>query len=151
MASFLAVSATGLRISLSQFVLLYGLLTLIALVSWWQWQVRRRERAAQWQETEATIQSAGIETVRQTRGGGVNLPVCAFTYVVGSEYYSGRFSLAPASKPTEYPTDTLVNRKLPVRYDPDHPENWYIPLDRFDNCVLEQKMRPHLIRLYPKD
>lgn len=130
---------------------IYVFCILALLAGWHIWQKRRLSRAEKWPETEATIESADLEVVAHSRSREIELPVCAICYKVDGEYYSGRFSLVPGSGPTGYPVGTLINRKIPVRYDPQRLAEWYIPLKELDECVIEQKMRPHFVRLYPKD
>jgi len=138
-------------ISSNEFMAIYALCILALLACWRTWQRSRLERAEQWPETEGTIESADVEVVAHSRSRDIELPVCAFCYKVDGEYYSGRFSLMPGTDPTEYPVRTLVDRKIPVRYDPQSPSKWFIPLKELDQCIIEQKIRPHFVRLYPKD
>lgn len=141
------VDETGVEITL-------GLLGVIAVVGavalglrWW----RRKgvEKAEGWPAAEATLESGGLEEVAQGRS---RLPTFAFSYQVAGKYYSGRFALVP------YPTDAerslidrMIGRKLQVRYDPRHPELWFIPDKMIEGCKVEQKMGPHVIGFYPKD
>jgi Protein of unknown function (DUF3592) len=127
-------------------------LPIAVVVGWLMWQMRRQEQAKDWPATEATIQSAELEVVQHSRYGSTQLPVCAFSYQVSGEYYSGRFSLLPNNgAAADFPVEALVDRKLPIHYEPKRPGNWYIPLENFDGCELEQKLSPHLVRLFPKD
>jgi hypothetical protein len=122
------------------FLLLLALTSLLTYVLWWQWQFKRLARSRQWPRAEAIIQSAQLEVIGQARGTALKLPVCAFSYSVGGRSYSGRFSLVPASNPEEFPVSALLHQKLPLQYDPIHPENWQIPLDHCFGCSLEQRM-----------
>jgi hypothetical protein len=124
----------------------------VLLLVWWRWQTGKVEKAKQWPNTEATIQTAAIEIVAQDRFNTVRLPVFAFSYQVRGEYYSGRFALVPYT--VEYDeslTNRMIGHKLVVCYDPTHPDRWLIPDELIDGYRIEQKMGPHLIGFYPSD
>lgn len=139
------------RMESTDVISLVVLLCLVWLaVNWW-WQRRSARQTAGWSLSEATIESVKDEIVNHSgRGGTITLPVLAFSYQVSGEYYSGRFALYP------YITDLgdmtrMIGRKLQVRYNPAHPEMWFIPDKLMEGCKVEQKMDPHLINLYPDD
>jgi len=67
----------------------------IFLFLWGRWQKSKLTKAKQWPRTEATIQTGAIEVVAPDLGSAMRLPVFAFSYQVGGEYYSGRFALMP--------------------------------------------------------
>ena len=124
----------------------------IFLFLWGRWQKSKLTKAKQWPRTEATIQTGAIEVVAPTLGSVIRLPVFAFSYQVGGEYYSGRFALMPYT--VQY-DDSLVNRmigrKLLICYDSAHPDRCLIPDDMIDGYKVEQKMGPHLLDYYPSD
>jgi hypothetical protein len=79
-------------------------------------------------------------------------PPSLFPTSLPGEHYSGRFALMPyVTNPPPNITSTLAGRKLPVRYNPRHPETWYLPDELIEGCKVEQKMGPHLIGFYPQD
>jgi hypothetical protein len=46
----------------------------------------------------------------------------------------------------------MIGRKLLLRYDPDHPEVWFIPDELIDGYEIEQKIGSHIIHDYsPSD
>ena len=114
-------------------------------------QKQRLKKAERWPETEGTIQTVNREVFKQTHGNVIELPVCAFTYKLEGEYYSGRFSLHSTNSPTACILGDLVGQKIPVRYDPRRPGDWYVPLETLGERVIEQKLRSSLINLSPKD
>lgn len=124
----------------------------IFLFLWGRWQKSKLTKAKQWPKTEATIQTGAIEVVAPTLGSVIRLPVFAFSYQVGGEYYSGRFALMPYT--VQY-DDSLVNRmigrKLLICYDSAHPDRCLIPDDMIDGYKVKQKMGPHLLDYYPSD
>ena len=89
---------------------------------------RRVKHAADWPETEATIQSAEMELVERVGHLRELLPFFAFSYVVDGEHYSGRFGLRVAAEDS---ASTLMNEwvdtKIAVRYDPKRPSVFSLP------------------------
>jgi hypothetical protein len=55
------------------------------------------------------------------------LPFFAFSYVVDSEYYSGRFGLRVAEDRANTLMRELVGTKITVRYDPKRPSVFSLP------------------------
>jgi hypothetical protein len=46
----------------------------------------------------------------------------------------------------------MIGRTLQLRYDPHHPEVWFIPDDLIDGCQVQEKIGSHLIHsYYPRD
>jgi|HubBroStandDraft_5_1064220.scaffolds.fasta_scaffold03597_4 hypothetical protein len=137
---------TGIAIFLS-------LLGVLGLVIWWfAWQYKRvRLARSTWPHAEATIQSGDVERVDSVRGMPINLPVFAFSYQVGGEYYSGRFSLSFLLDPPEKMIQRLVGQKLQVHYDPANPATYLIHAETIEGCQVEQRMGAHLTHLYPKN
>jgi len=132
-------------------IILYGGF-LVAVVVTWIWKSLLLRSAKTWPETEATVESGVFEVVETTRAGTITLPVFAFSYGVSGEYYGGRFSLLPYSNDVgESIIKMVVGRKLPVKYDPQHPEKWFIPVDLIEGYKVKQKMGPHLQHLYPRN
>jgi len=140
------MDATGVGICLALVAIVAG------LIGWWIWQRKQVQATETWPATEATVESGGLEVVAASTRARVELPTFAFSYAVAGEYDSGRFSLMPSiTDPPPNITSTLVGRKLPVRYNPAHPEIWYLPDELIEGCKVEQKMGPHLIGFYPQD
>jgi hypothetical protein len=127
-----------------------GVIIALAIISlwWWQKQERMVEAAREWPAAEATVQSGGLEPVRE---GKAILPVFAFSYQVGGKYYSGRLGLARSDRDPESLIQRMIGRKLQIRYDPSHPEVWFVADDEIEGCKVEQKIGPHFVALYPRD
>jgi hypothetical protein len=110
--------------------------------------------ATGWPTTEATVGSGTLESTREDRK--IVLPTFAFSYQISGEYYSGRFclipnSLFPGSAFIESLVKGMIGRKLLLRYDPQHPQVWFIPDEHIDGCKVGQKIGSHVLSLYPKD
>jgi uncharacterized protein DUF3592 len=130
---------------------LYAGLVLVVAGRWF-WKRTQVRKTAGWPIVEATIETGDFEVVARTRGAAVRLPVLAFSYEISGERYSGRFALLPyITDPGASIVARMTGRKLPVRYDPEHPEKWYIPDKLMEGCKVEQKMDPHFLDLYPSD
>jgi hypothetical protein len=72
---------------------LIAVLAVVAIIVVQLYRNAKREEASRtWPNAQATIQSGAMEIVGSGRSA-VTLPCFAFSYVVGGEYYSGRFSL----------------------------------------------------------
>jgi hypothetical protein len=88
---------------------------------------RRMKDAADWPDTEATIQSAGMELVERVGHIREEVPFFSFSYVVESEYYSGRFGLrVPEDRATTLMRD-WINAKIALQYDPRRPSVYRLP------------------------
>jgi hypothetical protein len=125
----------------------------VAMTAWVVSLYRQRqllEQAEQWLPVEARIESGALEGTHES--GKILLPTFAFSYQVSGEYYSGRFSLMPKAFPTteilESIIDRMSGRKLLVRYQPAHPEVWFIPDEFIDGLKVEQKIGSHVIHDY---
>jgi hypothetical protein len=128
----------------------------VAVTAWVVSLYRQRkllEQAEQWIPAEARIESGALEGTYES--GKTRLPTFAFSYQVSGEYYSGRFSLLPKAFPTKEIIESIIDRmsgrKLLVRYQPDHPEVWFIPDEFIDGLKVEQKIGSHLIHDYYPD
>lgn len=88
---------------------------------------RRTRNAADWPDTEATVQSGKMELVERVGHFVSRVPFFDFSYVVDNEYYSGRFGL----RVDEDRGDTLIREwvgtKVTVRYDPSRPSVFSVP------------------------
>lgn len=123
---------------------------IVGVIAVWIRQTQRLYSAKRWPETQGTIESGIFETVERVRGVAIVLPVFAFSYVVKGEYYSGRFSLLPYSNDVgEAIVKIIVGRKVSVRYDPLHPEQWFVAEPFMEGYKVEQKIGPHLQHFYP--
>jgi hypothetical protein len=125
----------------------------VAVTAWVVSLYRQRqllEQAEQWLPVESRIESGALEGTHES--GKILLPTFAFSYQVSGEYYSGRFSLMPKAFPTteilESIIDRMSGRKLLVRYQPAHPEVWFIPDEFIDGLKVEQKIGSHVIHDY---
>lgn len=125
----------------------------VAVTAWVVSLYRQRqllEQAEQWLPVESRIESGALEGTHES--GKILLPTFAFSYQVSGEYYSGRFSLMPKAFPTteilESIIDQMSGRKLLVRYQPAHPEVWFIPDEFIDGLKVEQKIGSHVIHDY---
>jgi hypothetical protein len=118
-------------------------------------QARVAKKTGGWLPVEGTIESGTLEATAETNK--VVLPTFAFSYQVAGEYYAGRFALMPEklfpSKDLIQSTiDRMIGRKLLLRYDPSHPELWFIPDELIDGCRVEQKIGSQAVhRYYPRD
>jgi len=127
------------------------LVSIVLLVGWWIYQTLKRSKARHWPLTEATIESGNMEVVTRSKYGEVNLPVFAFSYKVGGEYYAGRFALLPyITDPGESLFSRMAGRKLQVHYNPQRLEEWYLPDEIIEGCKIEQEIGPHLNSYYPR-
>jgi hypothetical protein len=140
------VDETGVQITL-------GLLGVVAIVvaiaiGWWWWQRKRVEETEGWLQTEASIESGGLEGAAQ---GRVRLLTFTFSYQIAGKYYSGRFALLRhTADPESSLIDRMIGRKIQVRCDPRRPEVWFIPEKVIEGCKVAQRMGPHFSALYPK-
>jgi hypothetical protein len=126
--------------------------SLVALIGGWIWQWHRLRGAKRWPQTEASVQSGAFEAVEKVGLVPIRLPVFNFSYQVSGQSYAGRFSLLPYSNDIgQAIIQMVVGRKLPVKYDPLHPEQWFIPVDLIEGYKVEQKIGPHLQHYYPND
>jgi hypothetical protein len=125
---------------------------LAAVVGTWIWKATRLRAAKRWPQTEGTVESGAFEVVEQVKFGKIVLPVFAFSYQVSGEYYSGRFSLLPYSNDVgDSIIKMIVGRKLPIKYNPLHPDEWFLPEKLMEGYKVEQKTGPHLQHFYPSD
>jgi hypothetical protein len=88
---------------------------------------RRTKDAADWPQTQATIQSAKLELVERTGYIRKEVPFFTFSYLVDNEYYSGRFGLRVAEDRALTLTRDWVGTTMSMRYDPTQPSVFWIP------------------------
>jgi len=88
---------------------------------------RRTKDAADWPETQATIQSAKMALVERVGHLRKEVPFFAFSYVVDDEYYSGQFGLRVDEERAAALMRDWVDTKVGVRYDPAQPSIFCIP------------------------
>lgn len=123
-----------------------------ALIVQWIWRRRRAAEAKQWPTSEATIESGTVEVVARTRNTKVELPVFAFSYRVGTDYYSGHFALLPyITDPGESLIGRMIGRKVQLRYNPKDAAVWFIPDELIEGCKVEQKISQNLVNYPPRD
>ncbi len=79
----------------------------------------------------------------------MELPVFAFSYVVGEEYYAGRFALWAKGDRADTLIREMVDRKVLINYDPGRPERWFIPEKLIEGCPVEQKLQ--VWGIHPED
>lgn len=88
---------------------------------------RQTKDAADWPETEATIQFAGMELIERVGHIREEVPFFAFSYAVKSEYYSGRFGLqVPADRATTLMRE-WINTTIVLQYNPNQPSVYRLP------------------------
>jgi len=107
----------------------------VALIARLFRNAKRETEAESWPCTEATVQSAGIETVGSGRSA-VELPCFAFSYVVGGEYYSGRFSLSGCDDRSATLIRAMIDKKVTVSYDPNKPSSYCISERIIEGCAV---------------
>lgn len=123
----------------------------------WRGQRKLVQEAREWPATEARIESGALERTHES--GRVILPTFGFSYQVSGEYYSGKFSLLPkrafsseAREALVGSMESMIGRKLLLRYNPRHPDAWFIPEERIDGCKVEQRIGSHMFNSYrPSD
>lgn len=129
------------------FIAIIGV-SVTALIAYMR-KVKRVEQARAWPSTEATIQSAAIETFPAGRYT-VDLPAFSFSYAVNGEYYSGRFALRASDSVADELVKKLADQKLTMHYDPQHPESHFIPNDMIEGCEVVQKLSDMPFNLDPE-
>jgi hypothetical protein len=140
----------GLSISLTILALILALIAVFA--GWWVWQKRKIDLTKSWPEAEATIESGAFEFVTGSEYAEVRLPVLAFSYRVDGAYHSGRFALRPYLSDLDESLPTrLIGRRLPVRYNPQSADVWFIPEEFIEGCKVEQKLGPHVVDYSPRN
>jgi hypothetical protein len=125
----------------------------VAVTAWvisWYRQCKLLQQAEQWLPVEARIESGALEGTRES--GKILLPTFTFSYQVSGEYYSGRFSLVPKAFPTKEIIESIIDRmrgrNLLLRYQPDHPDVWFIPDEFIDGLKVQQNIGSHVIHDY---
>ena len=127
------------------------LLSFAASLGWWIYSQRVAKRAKNWPTAEATIESSSMEVMARSRGVNVTLPVFAFSYRTGDEYYSGRFALLPyITDPGESILTRMIGRKFMVHYNPQKPSAWFIADKLIEGCQVEQKIGAHFMDFSPQ-
>jgi hypothetical protein len=127
----------------------------VAVAAWvisWHRQRKLVQQAGQWVPIEARIESGALEGTHES--GKVVLPTFAFSYQVSEDSYSGRFSLkANLSKAlAESMIDQMIVRKLLLRYNTEHPAEWFMPDEFSDGYKVEQMIGSHFMHDYsPND
>lgn len=94
-------------------------------------------------ETEATIQNAAMERLDKYTW----FPSFSFSYSTGEEYRSGKFFLKANQEQSDELIKKLINRKLPVQFDPTDPTAWYIAQATMEECEIIQPLSAD----YPPD
>ena len=121
-----------------------------ALVIAWYRQGKLLQQAEPRLPVEPRIESGALEGTRES--GKMILPTFAFSYQVSGEYCAGRFSLMPDVFTTKQIIESVIDRmigtKLLLRYQPDHPEVWFIPDEFIEGLKVEQKIGSHVIHDY---
>jgi hypothetical protein len=88
---------------------------------------RQTKDATDWPETEATIRSAGMELIERIGHIREEVPFFAFSYVVESEYYSGRFGLRVPEDRAPSLMREWIDTKIVLQYDPSQPSVFRLP------------------------
>lgn len=113
-----------------------------AAVFRWRVSIRVKE-ARNWPLADATIESAEMEPFGYGRNAQ-DLPCFAFSYVVKGQEYSGRFAIRATRVRADELMRQMVSKKMAIRYDPQMPRGWYIPVDTIGGCEVVQNLRPKL-------
>lgn len=121
-------------------------IVLIAFISSRQKDKLLRE-SVDWPIVEAAIQSGSLELLADGRRQ-FERPCFIFSYVVDEEYYSGSFGLEVEGEAADSLIKVLIDRKLPVCYEPSKPSTFYLP-GRIENYEILQKLGDS--RYYPKE
>ncbi len=111
---------------------------LAIIVVWIVWEQIHPNKMEQWPMAEGTIQSVNTEITYQGRGSTAH-PVGDFSYRVGIEYYSGRLRVSCTDDGGDRSPKTLVGRKISVRYNPQRPEEFFVPPTDVDGFSIGQK------------
>jgi hypothetical protein len=98
----------------------------------------RAIEAKSWPTAQATIQSGGVEPVNSGERSAVILPCFAFSYVVNGEYYSGRFSLWGCDGRSATLLHEMIERKIPIRYNPAKPEDFEFQDRMIEGCGVQR-------------
>ena len=141
----------------SNIKLIIQLVVMTALLASWLWRRHAAKQTSAWPTAEATIETGQFETVAQPVTPGPysprrTLPVFGFSFTVGGKFYGGWFALCPyITDPGEPIVTRMVGRKVQVKYDPDNPEEWFIPEKLIEGCKVEQKMGTDFFNFDPKN
>lgn len=92
-------------------------------------------KAANWPETQGTIQSVNRVMVNAGRSSYL-LDVGDFSYKVNDEFYSGRTTVSRGSSANDHSTKDLVDQKVRVLYDPKKPETFSFPKQEVGGFLL---------------
>lgn len=98
--------------------------------------------------TDATVESASIETVGYEEGkGSLEFPTFRFYYQVEGEYHAGRFSLQPPLNDERSLLLQMIGRKVRIHYNPENPRAWSLHDDMIEGCkVVESDIDGWLAR-----
>ncbi len=88
---------------------------------------RQTRNFADWPDSEATVQSGNMELVERAGHFRERVPFFDFSYVVGGEYYSGRFGLRTDEDRGNRLITEWIGTKVNVRYNPERPSVFYVP------------------------
>lgn len=104
------------------------------VVAYRRWPVSAA-KAANWPETEGTIQGVNRVVVKERYSSYV-LDVGDFSYKVNDEFYSGRVTISRGSSNDDGSTKVLVDQKVRVLYDPEEPETFSFPQQQVGEFLL---------------
>ena len=128
-------SATGFIVH-HYLVVLFTVLALATLVTWFVRRPVGAEKAANWPVTEGTIQSVSRVYVKTSQDPD-SVYVGDFSYYVNNEYYSGRVTISRSFSAHDHSAEDLINQKLQVRYNPRKPENFLVPQQELGGFLLD--------------
>jgi hypothetical protein len=64
-------------------------------------------------------------------------PCFTFSYAVGEEYYSGSFALSAEGDQADTLLREMIDKKVAVQYDPNHPSKFYISDKTLQGCEVK--------------
>ena len=117
------------------FGIAFAIFAVVTLVRVYRRAPASASKAANWPETQGTIQSVNRMVVRAGRSTTI-VDVADFSYRVNGEYYSGRLRVSGCTD-GDPSTRELVDQKVRVLYDPKTPDEFSFPQQSIGGFVVE--------------